>query len=89
MRVKLVKTMQATVVALGVLGLQTALSIPAGADPSDPSCPLAMFFICKMVPVASDLDGDVDLTKQQPPVDVTAPAPDSLPPADICARGCV
>jgi hypothetical protein len=87
--VHLIKSMQATVVVLGVLGLQTTLSIPAGADPSDLSCPLAMFFICKMVPVAPDLDGDVDLTKQQPPVDPAAPAPDSLPPADICARGCV
>jgi hypothetical protein len=41
-----------------------------------------------MVPLAPNLDGDLDLTKQQPPADPNAPAPDSLPPADICARGC-
>jgi hypothetical protein len=83
------QTMQATLVALGVLGAQTALAVPSGADPSDDSCPLAMFFICKMVPVAPDLEGDVDLTKQQPPADPAAPPPNSPPPADICARGCI
>jgi hypothetical protein len=83
------QTMKASVVALVVLGAQTAFAIPAAADPSDDPCPLAMFFICRMVPVAPNLDGDVDLTTQQPPADTGAPAPDSLPPADICARGCI
>jgi hypothetical protein len=74
---------------LGVLGAQTALAIPSGADPSDDPCPLAMSLICRFIPTAPNLDGDVDLTKQQPPADPAAPPPDSLPPADICARGCI
>jgi hypothetical protein len=86
--VKRIETLQATVVALGLLAAQTAVAIPAAADPSDDPCPLALFFVCRMVPLAPNLDGDLDLTKQQPPADPNAPAPDSLPPADICARGC-
>jgi hypothetical protein len=81
--------MQAIAVVLAVLGAQAALTIPAAADPSADPCPLAMVLICRMVPVAPNLEGDVDLTKQQPPADPLAPAPDSLPPADNCARGCI
>ncbi|WP_319455976.1 MULTISPECIES: fibronectin-binding protein [unclassified Mycobacterium] len=50
------------------------------ATPADDPCPLAMSFLCGFLPIAPDLDGDVDLTKQLPPADPTAPAPDSLPP---------
>lgn len=61
----------------------------AVADPSDDPCPLAVSLLCRFVPIAPELDGDVDLTKQMPPDDPAAPAPDSLPPVDICASGCV
>jgi hypothetical protein len=67
----------------------------AVADPSDDPCPLAMAFVCKFLPIAPELDDDVDLTKQAP----TDPAsPELQPPgdpaapqqtADICGHGCI
>jgi hypothetical protein len=48
---------------------------------------LAMSVVCRFVPIAPALDGDVDLTTQVPPADPRLPAPDPLP-ADVCARGC-
>jgi hypothetical protein len=83
------RTMKATIVIFAVLGAQTALAISAVADPTDDPCSLALSYICRIVPIAPELDGDVDLTKRQPPADPAVPAPDSLPPADICAVGCV
>ena len=52
----------------------------AVADPGGPDCPLAMILMCKFLPVAPDLDEDVDLTQPspQPSADVAPPAP----PAD-------
>ena len=47
------------------------------ADPSGPSCPLSMILMCRLLPVASDLDDDVDLTQPSPVVNPPAPAPDS------------
>jgi hypothetical protein len=61
----------------------------AVAAPADDPCPLAAALLCRFVPIVPELDGDVDLTKQMPPDDPAAPAPDSLPPVDICASGCV
>jgi hypothetical protein len=80
---------KALVIAIGVVGAQLATANPAAADPTDDPCSLALSFICRLVPVAPNLEGDVDLTKQQPPVDPADPAPDSLPPAEVCSRGCI
>jgi hypothetical protein len=81
----LVKTLIAFTCAV-VVGL--LMSAPAIADPSEDPCQLAVSFLCKFVPVAPELDGDVDLTKQLPPVDPSVAPPDSRPPNDICAAGC-
>jgi len=61
----------------------------AHADPADDPCHLVAGLLCKFIPMAPELDGDIDLTKQQPPADPSVPEPDSRPPADICARGCM
>jgi hypothetical protein len=61
----------------------------AAADPSDDPCPLAVALVCRFLPVAPNLDGDIDLTKQLPPADPFARAPDHLPPADVCAPDCI
>ena len=82
-------TMKATIVIVCVFGAQAALASPSVADPADDPCALEVSFICRFVPIAPGLDGDVDLTKQQPPADPAAPAPDSRPPADTCSAGCV
>jgi hypothetical protein len=65
------------------------LPATAMADPANDPCPLAASFFCRFVPIAPDLGGDVDLTKQVSPADPAAPSPDSLPPADVCASGCI
>jgi hypothetical protein len=61
------------------------LAPPAFAD--DP-CPLSLSFMCRFLPVAPDLDGDIDLTQQLPPANPQEPGPE-LPPLDPCQRGCV
>jgi hypothetical protein len=81
--------MKAMVVTAGVLGAQIALAVPSVADPNDDPCGLAVSFFCRFVPIAPELDGDVDLTTQVPPADPAAPAPDSLPPGNVCAMGCL
>jgi hypothetical protein len=81
--------MMAMVVTAGVLGAQIALAVPSVADPTDDPCGLAVSFFCRFVPIAPELDGDVDLTTQVPPADPAAPPPDSLPPGNVCAMGCV
>ena len=74
-------------VVIGVAGWMVPAR--AVADPADDPCPLAVSLLCRFVPIAPALDGDVDLTKRMPPADPAAPAPDSVSPADICASGCV
>jgi hypothetical protein len=79
----------AAIVVAAVMGTPLALASPSKADPADDPCPLAMSLLCRFVPMAPELDGDVDLTTQLPPVDPAVPPPDSLPVADVCARGCI
>jgi hypothetical protein len=80
---------EAMVVVAGVVVAQTVLAVPSLAAPSNDPCPLQMALMCRFLPIAPDLDGDVDLSKQ-PPAGPTDPAsrPDATPPADVCARGC-
>jgi hypothetical protein len=81
-------TMKAVVVAVGVLGSQIAVAVPSVADTADDPCGLAVSYLCRFMPIAPDLDGDVDLTAPLPPTGDAAPAPDSPPPADVCTSGC-
>jgi hypothetical protein len=55
--------MRAVIVALGMLAAAFVVAAPAGADPSDDPCQLAVTFLCRFVPMAPDLDHDVDLTQ--------------------------
>jgi hypothetical protein len=80
---------RATLVVVSALGAAVFLAGPAGAQPGDNPCDLAVHFLCKFVPIAPHLEGDVDLTQQQPPVDPNAPLPESLPPLDPCSAGCI
>ena len=77
-----------TAALVSMLAAAVMLAGPAGAEPGDNPCQLAVTFLCKFVPIAPDLEGDVDLTQQQP-VDPNAPPPESLPPANPCAAGCI
>jgi hypothetical protein len=76
------------IAALTALTAGLFLAAPATADPGDNPCELAVTFLCRFVPIAPDLDRDIDLTQQQP-VDPNAPPPESLPVADPCAAGCI
>ncbi len=79
----------ALAVVLGAALVSTTEPTRASAAPGDDPCRLAVSFICAFVPVAPELDGDVDFTKQLPSVDLTAPPADALSPFDPCAAGCV
>lgn len=61
----------------------------AYATPDDNPCDLVAEVLCKFIPMAPELEGDIDLTRQQPPEDPNAPSPDTRRPADICANGCM
>ena len=68
-------------------GLTVAASLsfaaPASADDGMPPCTLGI--ICAFVPGAVNLDHDVDLTKDQPPM----PIQDNQRPVDPCINGCI
>jgi len=67
----------------------TAAAAPAAAEPGENPCELALSFVCHFVPIAPDLDRDVDLTQQLSP-DGPAIAPsDPLPPTNPCSAGCI
>jgi hypothetical protein len=76
------------IAAAAALAAGLLLAAPAAAEPGDNPCELAVTFLCRIVPIAPDLEGDIDLTQQQP-VDPNAPPPESLPVADPCAAGCI
>jgi hypothetical protein len=79
---------KAPIAAVSALAAAVFLAVPAGAEPGDNPCELAVNFLCQFVPIAPDLDHDVDLTQQQP-IDPNAPPPESLPVVDPCAAGCI
>lgn len=89
---------KAAVVAVAAIGMSLGVAAPAGADTDDDPCQLAVNFLCKFVPIAPDLDHDIDLTKNPGAIDgqplpQMPPAGDQDPenarPADICANGCL
>jgi hypothetical protein len=76
------------IAAAAALAAGVFLATPASADPGDNPCEFAINYFCKFILVAPDLEGDVDLTQQQP-VNPNAPPPESLPVVDPCAAGCI
>lgn len=72
----------ATATAVGML-----IGAPqAVAQDGAPPCELALAFVCSVLPMAPDLDHNVDLTQNQPPA---GPPPESLPVLNPCAAGCI
>lgn len=76
------------IAAAAALAAATILATPASADRGDNPCEFAINYFCKFIPMAPELEGDIDLTQQQP-VDPNAPPPESLPVVDPCAAGCI
>jgi hypothetical protein len=77
------------IAAVSAVGAAVLLAVPAGADPGDNPCEFSISFVCRFVPIAPELEGDVDLTQQGPPVGPLVLAPESAPPVDPCTSGCV
>jgi hypothetical protein len=77
-----------TVIVAAAAAAGLFLATPASAEPGDSPCEFAINYFCKFMPIAPDLEGDIDLTQQQP-VDPNAPPAESLPVADPCAAGCI
>lgn len=77
------------IAAAAALAAGVYLATPTSADPGDNPCEFAINYFCKFIPIAPDLEGDVDLATDQPPADPNAPPPESLPVVDPCAAGCI
>ena len=77
------------IAAAAALAAGVYLATPTSADPGDNPCEFAINYFCKFIPIAPDLEGDVDLTTDQPPADPNAPPPESVPVVDPCAAGCI
>lgn len=72
----------------GIVGFcSIGLLAPHPNGPGD-LCGGVGIVLCHFLPVAPDLDDDIDLTKQIGPADGAVPAPDTASRADVCAAGC-
>lgn len=80
---------RATIAVAAIWAAAVSLAAPAPAQQGPPQCDLALSFICNIIPMAPELDHDVDLTQQLPPEDPNAPLPETLPPLDPCSAGCI
>lgn len=58
-----------------------ALTVPTPALADSDDNPCGFNFLCRMIPVAPDLDGDIDLTRIPPPGLGGAPAIPPMTPA--------
>jgi hypothetical protein len=84
------------ITAASVIAMSFGMAAPAGAAPGDP-CQLAVTLLCRFVPIAPDLDHDIDLTKDPgtlngqslPAMPSADPKSDDAPPTDPCLNGCV
>ena len=61
--------MRAVIVAIGVTAAALGAATPASADPADSPCELVVAFICRFLPIAPDLDHDIDLTQDPAVID--------------------
>jgi hypothetical protein len=60
---------------IGVVAAGSLMPPVATADPDDDPCGLAVNLFCRFLPIAPELDGDVDLTKQVPPAPTSPTVP--------------
>lgn len=74
----------AAAAAIAVFGVLPCA--PAHAEPTD-DCPPTMIFICRMLPIAPELDHDIDLTKP-PSGDPGAPGSEWSSSEILCQNNC-
>ena len=67
----------------------TVWTAESTAEPATDPCQLAVSLLCRFIPMAPELDSDVDLTRPEP-IDSSGlhPAEDYLAP-DFCSFGCM
>ncbi|MGV0644662.1 fibronectin-binding protein [Mycolicibacterium holsaticum] len=74
--------------ALFAGGLFTA--VPAAhADQPDDRCSPSESILCYFFPIAPNLEGDIDMTKDQPPVDPSLPDLPQASLAELCVNKCM
>jgi hypothetical protein len=86
LRVVLGRMLLAGVIAVAA---ETAATAPAAAEPGENPCELGLSFVCHFLPIAPDLDHDVDLTQQLSPDNPAIPPADPLSPTNPCSAGCI
>jgi hypothetical protein len=88
--------MAAAVVAAAAMASALGLAAPAIADPASDPCQLGVTILCHFLPMAPELDHDIDLTQgssslngqQLPQMPNAGQLPDDGPPVDPCPLGC-
>jgi hypothetical protein len=81
---RVLKTM---IASTAMVALSTLCPPAASADQEDDPCPLSLALLCRMLPIAPELDGDVDLTKPTVPPDPGAASQEPPAPAAPAAEG--
>jgi hypothetical protein len=71
-----------------VLSASVVLIAPVSAEPINEPCPLALGFLCQFLPIAPDLEEDVDLTTPQPSFMPVAPSPGHSSTPEGCVEEC-
>ncbi|MCW2688323.1 MAG: hypothetical protein JWR37_3213 [Mycobacterium sp.] len=87
---------KAAIAAAGAIMSTMFLAAPASADPATNPCELAVTFLCRFMPIAPELDHNIDLTQDSAVINgeqlPQAPGEDSglpaAPPMPICINGC-
>lgn len=70
----------AAVAGVGAAVAALFCGCPANADPATDPCELAVTFLCKFMPIAPNLDHDIDLT--QGPATINGTPVPQAPPSD-------
>src|SRR5881227_4376196 len=63
---------KSSIALAGLVVAGLVMSAPVFADPIEDPCGLAVRYFCRFIPMAPELDGNVDLTTQLPPVEHSA-----------------
>ena len=86
---RLLRAVLGRMLLAAVFAVAAGTTAPAAAEPGENPCELALSFVCHFVPIAPDLDQDVDLTQQLSPDGPAIPPSDPLPPTNPCSEGCI
>lgn len=83
--------MRAAAFVIAGIGLSSVVLLPppAAADPGNDPCVLALSLVCRFMPIAPDLEDDIDLTAQQPITQSSPALPESTPTYNACTDTCI